>query len=130
MLCALALLRVAHADLVAPSSAAVRSWWIVLGVSAGLGLENKANEVFFLIAALVAVLLTPQRKILVSRWFALALAVIVALALPNLLWQVHNHFPTLEWLVRVSKSDKDVKLPPLQFLLGQFTMLTPWTAIL
>ena len=102
----------------------------MLGVSAGLGLENKANEVFFLVAVLVALLLTPQRRILASRWFGVAVAIIVALALPNLLWQIHNHWPTLEWLVGISKSNKDVKLPPLRFLLGQVIMLTPWTVFL
>jgi hypothetical protein len=127
MTCALALIRIARADSLPDPERAVRNWWIVLGVSAGLGLENKANEVFFLVAALIALLLSPQRRMLASRWFGVALALIVALALPNLLWQMHNHWPTVEWLVGVSKSDKDVKLPPLQFLIGQVMMLTPWT---
>src|ERR1700728_419502 len=127
MTCALALMRIARAKTLPDPERVVRNWWIVLGVSAGLGLENKANEVFFLVAALIALLLTPQRRILASRWFGVAMALIVALALPNLLWQIHNHWPTLEWLVNVSKSDKDVKLPPLQFLAGQMMMLTPWT---
>ena len=126
--CALALLRIVQEYGVAGRERVVRNWWIVLGVSAGLGLENKDNEVFFLVAVLVALLLTPQRRILASRWFAAAVGIIVALALPNLLWQVHYHFPTLEWLVRVSKSNKDVKLPPLQFLAGQVMMLNPFTA--
>lgn len=128
MTCALALLRIVQEHGVAGKDRVVRNWWIVLGVSAGLGLENKDNEVFFLVAVLIALLLTPQRRILASRWFGAAVAIIVALALPNLLWQVHYHFPTLEWLVRVSKSSKDVKLPPLQFLAGQVMMLNPFTA--
>jgi Dolichyl-phosphate-mannose-protein mannosyltransferase len=128
--CALALIRIAQAESLPDSDRIVRNWWIVLGVSAGLGLENKANEVFFLVAVLIALLLTPQRRILASRWFGVAVAIMVALALPNLLWQVHNHWPTLEWLVGISKSDKDVKLPPIQFLIGQVMMLTPWTVAL
>jgi hypothetical protein len=127
MLCALALVRIAILHGTPGSDRAVCNWWIVLGVSAGLGLENKANEVFFLVAVLIALLLTPQRRILFSRWFVLAIALIVALALPNLLWQIHNHWPTLEWLRGVSKSDKDVKLPPLQFIWAQVMTLTPWT---
>jgi hypothetical protein len=130
MLCALALIRIAQADTLPDPEQVARNWWVVLGVSAGLGLENKANEVFFLVAVLVALLLTPQRRILASRWFGVAVAIIVALALPNLLWQIHNHWPTLEWLVGISKSNKDVKLPPLRFLLGQVIMLTPWTVFL
>ena len=30
------------------SGRAVAWWWVLLGVTAGLGLENKWNEVFFL----------------------------------------------------------------------------------
>ncbi|MGA8532112.1 MAG: glycosyltransferase family 39 protein [Acidobacteriaceae bacterium] len=127
LLCALALIRIAAEHGVPGRENLVRFWWIVLGISAGLGLENKDNIVFFLIAVLVALLLTPQRRILASRWFAVSIGLIVLIALPNLLWQIHYHFPTLEWLVAVSHSDKDVKLSPLAFLIGQLMMLTPWT---
>jgi hypothetical protein len=130
MTCALALIRIATVYETPGSERLVRFWWIVLGVSAGLGLENKASEVFFLVAVLIALLLSPQRKMLASRWFGVSVLVIVALGLPNLLWQIHYHFPTLEWLVDVSHTDKDVKLPPLQFLNAQFMMLTPWTIVL
>jgi hypothetical protein len=126
MTCTLALIRIVQAD----SPQSVRNWWIVLGISAGLALENKDSVVFFLVCALVAVLLTRQRRILFSRWFAVAVLLMVALALPNLLWQIHYHFPTLEWLRDVARSDKDVKLPPLKFLLAQILTLQPLTVIL
>jgi hypothetical protein len=126
MTCALALIQIVKSE----SPKAVRNWWIVLGVSAGLGLENKASEVFFLVCVLVALLLTPQRRILASRWFGVAVMIMIALALPNLLWQIHYHFPTLEWLRDVAKSDKDVKLPPLAFLLAQLIQLNPVTVVL
>ncbi|MFP5226079.1 MAG: glycosyltransferase family 39 protein [Acidobacteriota bacterium] len=125
--CALALVRIVEEHGVPGRERVVRDWWIVLGISAGLGIENKWNIVFFLLAVLAALLLTPQRRILASRWFAVAVGLIVALALPNLLWEMHYHWPTLEWLVDVSKSNKDVKLPPLQFLAGQIMMLNPFT---
>jgi Dolichyl-phosphate-mannose-protein mannosyltransferase len=128
MLCTLALIRIAAEHSLPEHEHLVRFWWIVLGVSAGLSLENKDTLVFFLIALLITLLLTPQRRILASRWFAVALGLIVLIALPNLLWQIHYHFPTLEWLIDVSHSNKDVKLPPLAFLGGQIMMLTPWTA--
>ena len=130
MPCALALIRIVQLSEIPGSERAIRNWWIVLGVSAGLGLENKWNEVFFLVAVLIALLVTPQRRILASRWFAVAFGLIVAIALPNLLWEAHYHWPTLEWLIGISKSNKDVKLPPLQFLHAQFMTLTPWTVFL
>ena len=129
-LCVLALIRIAQEHGVPGSERVVRNWWIVLGVSAGLGLENKASEVFFLVALLIALLLTPQRRILASRWFGMAMGLIVALALPNLLWQIHYHWPTLEWLVKISKTNKEVKLGPLPFLVQQVMTLTPWTVVL
>ena len=92
--CALALVRIVKAE----SSIEIRNWWIVFGVSAGLAFENKDSVVFFLIAMLIALLLTPQRRILANRWFGVGLVLIVLVALPNFLWQIHNHFPTLEWL--------------------------------
>jgi hypothetical protein len=126
MTCTLALIRIVQSE----SARSTRNWWIILGISAGLGLENKASEIFFLVCALLALLLTSQRRILKSRWFGVAVLLIVALALPNLLWQIHYHFPTLEWLHDVAQSDKDVKLPPLAFLKAQLFMLQPLTVLL
>ena len=126
MLCALALIRIARSA----SQTEIRNWWIVLGLSAGLAFENKDSIVFFLVAMLVAILLTPQRRVLANRWFAIAVLLIVAIALPNFLWQVHYHFPTLEWLRDVQATGKDVKLPPLPFIGGQIMMLTPHNVLL
>jgi 4-amino-4-deoxy-L-arabinose transferase-like glycosyltransferase len=126
MLCALALIRIVQST----SQNEVRNWWIVFGLSAGLAFENKDSIAFFLIAMLIALLLTPQRRILANRWFVVAVVLIVLVALPNFLWQVHNHFPTLEWLHDVQASDKDVKLGPLQFLLAQIVTLTPYSILL
>jgi 4-amino-4-deoxy-L-arabinose transferase-like glycosyltransferase len=126
MVCALALIRIASSD----SQTEVRNWWIAFGVSAGLAFENKDSIAFFLVAMLIAILLTPQRRILASRWFAVAVALIVLIALPNLLWQIHNHFPTLEWLHMMQASDKDIKLPPVPFFLAQVMTLTPFSVVL
>src|ERR1700729_3620162 len=121
MVCALALMRIVQSE----SPDEVRNWWILFGLSAGLAFENKDSVAFFLIAMLVALLLTPQRRILASRWFFVAVGLIVLVALPNFIWQIENHFPTLEWLPDVQHSDKDVKLGPVQFFLAQVLTLTP-----
>ena len=126
MICVLALLRIVQAE----SPRAVRNWWIILGVSTGLAMENKDSVVFFLVSALIAILLSRQRRILFSRWFGVSVLLMVVVALPNLLWQIHYHFPTLEWLRDVAKSDKDVKLPPVKFMLAQIITLNPLTVLL
>jgi hypothetical protein len=97
--------------------------WLLFGLLAGLGIENKHSTVFFLIALLLGLILSPQRRILWSRWCVAGVAVLLLLALPNLLWQWVNHFPTYELLNGVAHSDKNIKLSPLAFLREQVNML-------
>ena len=84
MLCALALIRLIDG---APQP----FWWTIFGLSAGIGLLNKPSILFFLITAGIGLLLTPQRRILFTRWAALGIALIIVIALPYVLWQIHNH---------------------------------------
>jgi len=97
--------------------------WLVFGVLAGLGVENKHSTVFFLVALLAGLLLSPQRRIVFTRGCAVGVAVLVALALPNLIWQWVHQFPTYQLLNGVAHSDKNVKLPPLKFLAEQVNIL-------
>jgi hypothetical protein len=103
-------------------------WWLAFGVLAGLGIENKDSTVFFLVALVLGLLLTPQRKLLRSGWVAAAIGVIFLIALPNFWWQWQHHWPTYELLNNIAHSDKNTKLPPLAFLLQQANMLLIFSA--
>ena len=98
--------------------------WLLFGISGGLGLLNKPSMTFFLVALLVAILLTPQRRFLFSKWAA------AGIALPNLLWQIHNHWPTLEFLHNGQVQNKNIKLAPLPFLGKQIMNLQPVTLLI
>jgi len=100
-------------------------WWIILGITSGVGLLNKPSMVFFLVALCIALLLTPQRRLLFSRYAALGIAIMVIIALPNLLWQIHNHWPTLEFLHNGRIRNKNIHLAPLAFILQQIMTLGP-----
>lgn len=100
-------------------------WWILFGMLGGMGLLNKPSMAFFLAALLIGLLLTPQRRILWSRWTAVAVGLIVLISLPYLLWQIHHQWPTLVWLNNVNHSHKNVKLGPLAFIGAQIMMLSP-----
>jgi hypothetical protein len=106
----------------AEGSATPRAW-LVFGLLAGLGIENKHGTVFFLVALLAGLLLSPQRRILFTKNCAAGVALLVLIVLPNLLWQWTHHFPTYEFLNTVMHSDKNVKLPPLAFLIEQTKVL-------
>ena len=122
MLCALAVLMLLR-------GASERLWWTVFGVSAGVGLLNKPSMAFFLVAVVLGLLCTRSRRILWSRWAAVGIALLVLIALPNVLWQIHNHWPTLEFLRNGRDAGKNTVLSPLHFFLAQFAMLGPFNAL-
>jgi Dolichyl-phosphate-mannose-protein mannosyltransferase len=107
---------------IAEGTAGTRAW-LLFGLLAGLGIENKHTTVFFLIALTVGLLLSPQRRILFTRGCAAGVGVLLLIALPNLWWQAAHQFPTYQFLSNVAHSDKNVKLPPLAFLWEQVKIL-------
>jgi hypothetical protein len=107
---------------IADGSAHPRAW-LLFGLIAGLGIENKHSTLFFLIAVLVGLLFTPQRRLLASWYCAAGIAVIILVALPNFLWQWAHHFPTYEFLRNIGQSDKNLRRSPLIFLYEQIKIL-------
>ncbi len=103
-------------------------WWLLFGVAAGIGLENKPSMTFFLFALLLALLVTPQRRILYSGYAAAGIAVMIAVAAPNLIWQATHHWPTWEFLHNGRVENKNVALNPPMFLLRQIFITAPLTA--
>jgi hypothetical protein len=99
--------------------------WLLFGLSAGLGLLNKPSITFFLLALLVALLVTPQRRMLKTPWMLAGVGLMLLIVLPNLLWQVHNHWPTWEFLRNGKKEGKNVILGPIPFLLAQLREMHP-----
>lgn len=106
------------------------SFWILFGISAGLGLLNKPSMTFFLIALLIGLFLTPERRILFTRWAGVGVAILILFALPNLLWQITHHWPTLEFLHNGRVGNKNIALAPLPFLTKQVLNLNPVTILL
>ena len=104
--------------------------WLLFGISGGLGLLNKPSMTFFLVALLAAILLTPQRRLLFNKWAVAGVALLILIALPNLLWQIHNHWPTLEFLHNGQVENKNIKLAPLPFLGKQIMNLQPATVLI
>ena len=102
-----------------------RVWWPVFGLSAGVGLLNKPSMTFFLAAVALGLLLTPERRLLRSQCAAIGVSLMLLVAAPNLLWQVHNHWPTLEFLRNGHSGHKTLVLNPLQFFLAQVSNMQP-----
>jgi 4-amino-4-deoxy-L-arabinose transferase-like glycosyltransferase len=76
-------------------------WWVGVGVAIGAGLENKWTVGFLVMGLLVGMLATPQRRLLRSWWFALGIAVAVAIWIPNLVWQADHGWPQLTMIRQI-----------------------------
>jgi hypothetical protein len=103
-------------------------YWIAVGAVLGLA-GNAKYSVFFLAAALFAgLLLTRERRIMRSFWFAGGIAVFALLMLPNITWQAVHGLPMLE-LLRNGQMGKNVVLTPAQYLGQQLSLLNPVLAL-
>jgi hypothetical protein len=99
--------------------------WLWFGVLAGLGLENKHSTLSFGFAVALALLLTHHRREFARKWIWIAGAIALALFLPNIIWQIHHHFPTVEDLANVRREGKNVVLGPLAFVKEQIIDMHP-----
>ena len=101
--------------------------WLWLGVLVGLGLENKHSTAFFAVGIFIALLLTPERRHFAEKWIWFGGLIAFAVALPNILWQLRNHWATYELLTNIARSDKNVALSPAQFIVQQVVFMNPGT---
>ena len=95
--------------------------WLAAGAALGVSLESKYSVGFFIVALLAGLALTPQRKLLASKWFFAGMALCAAIALPNFLWQASNGFPMLE-LLRNGQNGKNVIVGPALYLFQQLLL--------
>lgn len=103
--------------------------WLWFGLLAGFGLENKHSTLFFGFAVFLAVALTPLRREFAKPWIWLAGAIALLIFLPNLVWQIHRNFPTLQDLENVRRTGKNIVLSPPRFVMQQILMEQPVFAI-
>jgi hypothetical protein len=99
--------------------------WLLFGLVAGVGLQNKISVLFFGFGVFVALLLTAHRKYFLSKWLWLGGAIAFVIFLPYVLWQFHYDWPMLE-LLRRGQLYKNFPVSPLQFLWGQVLEIHPF----
>jgi len=90
--------------------------WLLAGAAAGLSLQSKYSVIFFLAALVLGLLLTPQRRLLFTRWFGAGAAIAVVVALPNFLWQAHNGYPMIELLEAGQNGKNEIVSAPMYLL--------------
>lgn len=115
--CALLVIRIAR-------TGNVRLWpWF--GLLAGIGLLNKHTMIVFGLAVVLSLLVTPERRLMGNRWFFLAGLIAFLVFLPNLIWEIRNHFPHLEQLANIRRNRRNVELSVFGFLGQQVLGMQP-----
>jgi 4-amino-4-deoxy-L-arabinose transferase-like glycosyltransferase len=103
-------------------------YWLWFGVFAGLGLEEKYSIALFGAGVVIGLLLTEQRRAFFNKWIWIGGAAAFAIFLPNVIWNLHYHWPFLQLMHNIRAEGRDVVLPAGQYFLQQILLVNPLTA--
>jgi hypothetical protein len=98
--------------------------WLLFGLVAGIGILNKHSTLFFGLAFVLALAVSRQRAMLRTPWIWLGAFIAFLIFLPNLLWEIGNHWPTIEILRNVDRM-KNAHVTWLQFIVQQAFLVHP-----
>jgi 4-amino-4-deoxy-L-arabinose transferase-like glycosyltransferase len=101
--------------------------WLLFGLSAGIGILNKHSMLFFGSGIAVGLLATSARKHFRQPWIWLGAGIALLCFLPNLLWEIHNGWPTLA-LFHAVMGTKYVIVSPWEYIWQQTLLTHPLVA--
>jgi hypothetical protein len=100
-------------------------YWLWFGVVAGVGLEEKYSIAVLGFGLVAGLLLTEQRRVFAAKWIWLGGALAFLVCLPNVLWNVRNHWPFVELMHNIKADGRDVVLSPLAYFAQQVLIAQP-----
>jgi Dolichyl-phosphate-mannose-protein mannosyltransferase len=103
-------------------------YWLWFGLIAGLGMEEKYSIALFGLGIVVGLLLTEQRRLFAGKWIWLGGMTAFLVFLPNLLWNMHYHWPFFELMHNIRAEGRDVVLAAGPYFFQQTLLVHPLTA--
>ena len=103
--------------------------WLAFGLVAGLGLLTKETILFWGFALIVGLLLTPQRRLLFTRWTLFGGLIAFALVLPFVIWNAFNGWASVQYWASYSHNHS-TSASPLDFLTNQILVMNPLSVLL
>ena len=101
-----------------------RRLWLALGATVGVGLETKYTIIGLVFGLAAGIVATPMRRALLTPWPWLGVAPAIAIFAPNLLWQLANDWPSLQFTLN-HKSAQSLDFSPVTFLVQQLVLIGP-----
>lgn len=101
-----------------------RRWWLLVGLGLGFGALTKFSVAFLGLGVLVAVVASPLRHDLRTRWPWIGGAVAAILALPSITGQVAHNWPFLVQAAALQARQLE-RVSRVEFITGQFHSLGP-----
>jgi hypothetical protein len=98
------------------------------GVCMGLGMLSKYSVAFYIVALLIGLSLTSDRRIFANKHLYFACAIGLLLFLPNLLWQFRHGFPVVFHMSELEKTQLQY-VSPMSFVVNQFLLFLPCVVI-
>ncbi len=80
-------------------------YWIGVSIAMSMGMMTKYSILFFAICVFVSILLVPERKLFLNRYFPIAAIIALFMILPNALWQISNNFISYDFLSHIHARD-------------------------
>jgi Dolichyl-phosphate-mannose-protein mannosyltransferase len=92
--------------------------WLAVGITAGIGLENKATVLFLGAGLAVGLVLSRRWNVIRSPWAWAALGIALLLWTPNLAWQAANGWPQVTMASRIAgyAAENRAQILPLLWL--------------
>jgi hypothetical protein len=103
--------------------------WLAFGLVAGLGLLTKETILFWGFATIVGLGLSPQRRLLFTRWTLFGGLMAFALVLPFLIWNAFNGWASVQYWASYSHNHS-AGGSPLDFLANQILVMNPLSVLL
>jgi len=90
----------------------------ILGAVVGIGLLTKYTMAFFTGALIIALIISKQRKLLLSWHIIIAASIALLIFLPNLIWQFQYHLPVITHMKTLQQQQLQL-IKPSDFILQQ-----------
>ena len=100
-------------------------YWIWFGIFTGVGMETKYSTAFFVVAVVIGLVLTRERRFLITKQFWIGALIAFLIFLPNLIWLIRHDFPFLELMHNIRQTNRDVVRGPIAFVLDQAQIMNP-----